>query len=147
MLKTNSTKPTASFRQLCAIAKRELLSDPMVDNVEWKERIKDRTVRDGYGTPWSEQCYRAMDAVAHAHPTLRQNSRPWRPAPAAREIPAEDDTTYWTRKPRRQQPLAPSEGFTLIGQEVAKFQRLLETIRASPPLSALRRSRRGSAQR
>jgi hypothetical protein len=58
-------KPSVSFRQLCAIARRELETDPSieVDLVEWKERIKDRVTRDGYQRPTTEPVYAAMMAV------------------------------------------------------------------------------------
>ena len=74
-----------SFRQLCAIALDQLQREPTIDCVEWKERIKDRTVAIGYLTPLTEVVYRAMNAIEHAHPTLRQAVATAPPTPVRME--------------------------------------------------------------
>lgn len=79
-------RPEVSFSALCAIATRELRADLMLldDQVEWKERIKDRASRDGFRTPSSDQVHRAMSAVEHTWrgSTVRTN----RGAPASRRV-------------------------------------------------------------
>jgi len=85
-----------SFRQLCAIAKREAAETPdPIESTEWKERIKARVAMDGYQRPLSLDVNRAMDATEQAHPWTRfkiryQESEPSMPStePPPRPAPA-----------------------------------------------------------
>ncbi len=54
------------FRQLCAIAREQLLAEPEIDDVEWKARIKDRLARLCFDYPRPDQIAAAISAVEHA---------------------------------------------------------------------------------
>jgi hypothetical protein len=87
------TRRPISFRQLCLLATEQLRAEPTIDNAEWKARIQDRAHAVGFLTPWTEEVYRAMDAVerstsrrarstplSFSNPTHR-NLEPPKPAP------------------------------------------------------------------
>jgi hypothetical protein len=115
------TRPEVSFRQLCAIAKDLGTQDTTIDAVEWKDRIKDRTHALGFRTPYSDQVWRAIDAVEHAHPTLSRMHRPRHPSAPP---PVMEHSPTWVAP--RLKAARSEEGFTSL-------QTILERVRQQIP--------------
>lgn len=65
-------KPEIGFPQLCSIVRFILTHLPAIDNIDLKETTKERVTSLGFRRPDSSMVYRAVDAVEHASPTLRQ---------------------------------------------------------------------------
>jgi hypothetical protein len=64
-MKPEDLKPI-EFRQLCALLKTILQSEPTIDDAEWKARAFDTLAKWGFHPPKGEQLGRAMSAVEHA---------------------------------------------------------------------------------
>lgn len=101
-----SLKPI-EYRQLCAIAREQLLACPEISQGEWADRIKDRLVQLGFAYPKQDQFTAAMSAVEHAvsrtmGPRVAKTSSQAEPQPlhTAGPTPAE-----WTEIARTVQQL------------------------------------------
>lgn len=75
-MKNQEQRPEVSFKQLCAIALRELQATPTIDEETWQDRILDRAMRDGYQAPTNSRARQAIEAITRAHPRLRQRPNP-----------------------------------------------------------------------
>jgi len=68
------------LRQLCAVARSQIESEPSIDNGEWRERIKRRLAALGFDYPPPHVIADAMDrverAIRRAPPTLPLLSLP-----------------------------------------------------------------------
>lgn len=82
------------FRQLCAIARALLTTDPTMDDSEWREQIKCRIIALGYTYPTSPQTIpdamtrveRAMERESGPRPAQHQSPRPLAPARRVPEL-------------------------------------------------------------
>lgn len=73
----NQSREPATFQHVCVIATEQIRASPMLDDAEWKARIKDRLIALGFTYPESmDGIERAMRAVERAL------TREWGPRPS-----------------------------------------------------------------
>lgn len=111
-MKPEDLKPI-EYRQLCALLRSVLQSEPTIDDAEWKARTADTLAKWGFKQPNSEQIGRAMAAVEHA---MRQTMGP-RPIqePPATE-PAKPPQEFKESRTNRPQ------GWDIVVRLMAKLQ-------------------------
>jgi len=140
-------RPAVHYRQLCAIAREQVLAAPTISDGEWADRIKDRLAALGFACPRPDQIASATSSVSHAlaktlGPRHVQSSmRPKDQAPAPVELPSKPTPAEWARMASLLRNLTPKavagqqapparETLTVSEPEVlARFYRAAETDR------------------
>ena len=95
------------FRQLCAIARELLTTEPTMDDSEWRERIKCRIIALGYTYPTTPETI--SDAMTRVERALERESgqRPAQHPPPRPSAPARRAPELRSTGPRIDRPWTP----------------------------------------
>jgi hypothetical protein len=90
-------RPAVPFATLCLIARDLLRADRTVGETDWKEAIKVAVVAQGFRSPWSDQCARAMAWVERREEAWGTPRVPAPPPPPPAPRPERPDPTRLPR--------------------------------------------------